>query len=49
MPRVRFESTIPEIDRAKTNHALDRADTVIGITHIVEKNIIKMTTTMYVG
>jgi hypothetical protein len=30
MPRVRFEPTIPAFDRAKSVHALDRADTVIG-------------------
>jgi hypothetical protein len=30
MPQVRFEPTIPVIERAKTLHALDRAATVIG-------------------
>jgi hypothetical protein len=30
MPRVGFETTIPEFKRAKTVHALDRAATVIG-------------------
>jgi hypothetical protein len=29
MPRVGFEPTIPEFERAKTVHALDRAATVI--------------------
>jgi hypothetical protein len=31
MPRVRFEPTIPVFERAMTVHALDRADSVIGI------------------
>jgi hypothetical protein len=31
MPGVRFETTIPAFERAKTVHALDRAATVIGI------------------
>jgi hypothetical protein len=30
MPRVGFETTIPEPDRAKIVHALERAATVIG-------------------
>jgi hypothetical protein len=30
MPRVRFEPTIPVFERAKKDHALDRAATVIG-------------------
>jgi hypothetical protein len=30
MPRLGFEPTIPEFERAKTVHALDRAATVIG-------------------
>jgi hypothetical protein len=30
MPRVGFEPTIPAFERAKTVHALDREDTVIG-------------------
>jgi hypothetical protein len=30
MPRVEFEPTIPEFDRAKIVHALDRTGTVIG-------------------
>jgi hypothetical protein len=30
MPRLGFELTIPEFERPKTIHALDRADTVIG-------------------
>jgi hypothetical protein len=30
MPLVGFEPTIPEFERAKTVHALDRAATVIG-------------------
>jgi hypothetical protein len=34
MPRVGFEPTIPVFERAKTVHALDRADTVIGKTDI---------------
>jgi hypothetical protein len=36
MPRVRFETTIPVFERAKTVHALDRAATVISLapTHL---------------
>jgi hypothetical protein len=34
MSWVRFEPTIPEFERAKSVHALDRAATVIGITII---------------
>jgi hypothetical protein len=30
LPQVGFESTIPVFERAKTVHALDRADAVIG-------------------
>jgi hypothetical protein len=30
MPQVRFEPTIPVLERAKTVHASDRAATVIG-------------------
>jgi hypothetical protein len=30
MPRVRFESTVPAVARAKTLHALDRSATVTG-------------------
>jgi hypothetical protein len=30
MPRVGFEPTIPAFERAKTGHALDGTDTVIG-------------------
>jgi hypothetical protein len=30
MPRVGFEPKIPVFERAKTVHASDRADTVIG-------------------
>jgi hypothetical protein len=30
MPRVGIETTIPEFERVKTVHALDRAATVIG-------------------
>jgi hypothetical protein len=30
MPRVRFDPTTPEFERAKTVHAQDRAATVIG-------------------
>jgi hypothetical protein len=33
MPRVGFEPTIPVFERAKTNHALDHAATVIGKAH----------------
>jgi hypothetical protein len=29
MPRVRFDPTIPVFERTKTDHALDRAATVI--------------------
>jgi hypothetical protein len=32
MPRVGFETTIPEFEQAKTVHALDRAATVIGVS-----------------
>jgi hypothetical protein len=32
MPQVGFEPTIPVFERAKTVHALDPADTVIGIS-----------------
>jgi hypothetical protein len=31
MSQVRFEPTIPVLERAKTFHALDRAATVIGM------------------
>jgi hypothetical protein len=31
MPRVGFEPTIPDFERAKAVHALDRAVTVIGM------------------
>jgi hypothetical protein len=34
MPRVGLESTIPAFERAKTVHSVDRAVTVIGMTHI---------------
>jgi hypothetical protein len=30
MPWVRFEPTVPALERAKTVHALDRSDTVTG-------------------
>jgi hypothetical protein len=30
MPQVRFEPTIPVFERAKMDHSLDRAATVIG-------------------
>jgi hypothetical protein len=33
VPRVGFEPTIPAFERAQTVHALDRAATVIGVTH----------------
>jgi hypothetical protein len=39
MPRVRFEPTIPAFERAKTDHALDRAATVIGGTHVYQYQI----------
>jgi ribosomal protein S2 len=32
MHRVRFETTVPVFELAKTVHALDRAATVIGIS-----------------
>jgi hypothetical protein len=38
MPRVRFESTIPASELAKTVHALDRAATVIAILHNIYGN-----------
>jgi hypothetical protein len=42
MPQVGFEHTIPEFERAKTVHALDRAATVIGsgnhILHLYKEN-----------
>jgi hypothetical protein len=34
MPRVEFEPTTPVFQRAKTVHALDHPDTVIGLTLI---------------
>jgi hypothetical protein len=35
MPRVGFKPTTPVFERAKTFHALDRADTVVGtVIHI---------------
>jgi hypothetical protein len=40
MSRVGFELTMPEFERAKTGHALDRADTVIGfLQQLHEQNI----------
>jgi hypothetical protein len=38
MLQVGFESTIPVFEGAKTVHALDRADTVIGNTGLVNIN-----------
>jgi hypothetical protein len=38
MPRMGFETTIPEFERAKTVHALDRATIVIGIVVLVILN-----------
>jgi hypothetical protein len=35
MPSVRFEPTIPVLERAKTVHALGRAATVIGKWYIM--------------
>jgi hypothetical protein len=37
MPRVGFEPTIPEFERAKAVHALDRAATVIGSLPLFEQ------------
>jgi hypothetical protein len=34
MPRVEFETTIPEFQQAKTDHAFGRAATVIGFLMI---------------
>jgi hypothetical protein len=42
MTRVGFESTIPAFERAKTVHALDRADTVIGLTEHKLVTIIRL-------
>jgi hypothetical protein len=39
MPQVGFEPTIPEFEREKAVHALDRAATVIGIDEISPKYI----------
>jgi hypothetical protein len=33
MPRVGFEPTIPVFEQSKTVHALDRAATVIDMSH----------------
>jgi hypothetical protein len=35
MPLVGFEPTIPVLERAKTVHALDNADTVIGSVNVI--------------
>jgi hypothetical protein len=40
MARVGFEPMIPELERAKTVHALDRAATVIGATLYSSSNIV---------
>jgi hypothetical protein len=37
MPRVGFEPTIPAFERAKMVHALDRADTLIGMPRLQTK------------
>jgi hypothetical protein len=42
MPRVRFESTIPEFERVKTLHALD--STVIFMASLVLGNSISLST-----
>jgi hypothetical protein len=43
MPQVGFEPTIPVFGRAKTVHALDRADTMIGpYIHVDYINILKI-------
>jgi hypothetical protein len=40
MPRVGFEPTIPAFERVKTDHALDRAVTVMGQKdHYLQQNI----------
>jgi hypothetical protein len=39
MPRVRFEPTIPALERVKTVHALDRAATVIGNIEILKTKL----------
>jgi hypothetical protein len=39
MPRVRFEPTIPALERAETIRALDRAATVIGPLLYHEKSV----------
>jgi hypothetical protein len=36
MPRVRFDPTIPVLERTKIIYALDRAATVMGATMIIE-------------
>jgi hypothetical protein len=35
MPRVEFETMIPEFELAKTAHALDRAATVISFNNVI--------------
>jgi hypothetical protein len=37
MPRVGFELTIPVFEQAETIHALDRADTVIGLLPLMKQ------------
>jgi hypothetical protein len=39
MTRVVFEPTIPAFERAKTDHVLDRAATVIGTTPVLTRTI----------
>jgi hypothetical protein len=40
MPCVGFEPTIPDLERATTVHALDRADTVIGFKDVYNRTIV---------
>jgi hypothetical protein len=46
MPPVRFEPTIPVLERAKMVHALDRAATVLGLKLPVLKAKFSLCTTL---
>jgi FAD synthase len=43
IPRVGFQPTIPEFERAKTVHAFDRAATVIGYSPVGQYDIVLFT------
>jgi hypothetical protein len=49
MPRVRFELTIPVLERAKTLGVLDRAATVIGTLILVQIFVISVTSKSALG